>query len=72
MTIITIFSDDGKEPFAAMIAADRTGAAQRVKEIAQEAERCDFIPAGSGRDVDYLCRAHERQLQEIGELPRER
>ena len=76
MTIITIHSDDGKAPFAAMIG---TGAAEtcakRLREISKAAHgtgTMEFVPVGDVRSKDliYIVEARKRQLQEIGAVPK--
>ena len=76
MTIITIHSDDGRQPVSAVIG---TGTAaectQRMQEIARKAAqggKQEFVPVGDvqGRDLAYIVTARKRQLEAIGAVPK--
>lgn len=72
MTIITIFSDDGRQPFAAVIGTEDAGVcARRMQQIAELATY-KYVPAGTGTDVQYIVRAHERQVQELARQQKKR
>lgn len=67
MTAVVIISDAKEPPSVSVLAAERAGLTARIREIATDAgTRWTFVQAGSGKDVNYLVAAHERQLQELG------
>lgn len=61
MTAVIIVSDAKEPASVSVLAAERTNVTERIREIAEnEKTRWTFVQSGSGRDIDFLVAAHER------------
>lgn len=70
MTAVIIVSDAKEPASVSVLAAERTNVTERIREIAEnEKTRWTFVQSGSGRDIDFLVAAHERQIQELEDMP---